>query len=69
MIDSTGSMHWCFEKVKQSIKKILDKVRFKEGISTRFGVVSYTDHSPDDNGYGEPPVKYFGDLDSESSSD
>ena len=55
--------------MKQSIKKILNKVRFKEGISTRFGVVSYTDHSPDDNGYGEPPVKYFGDLDSESSSD
>ena len=31
--------------------------------------MSYTDHSPDDNGYGEPPVKYMPHLDSISSSE
>lgn len=62
-------MDWCFDKVKSSIEKILEKVKGRAGISTRFGVVSYTDHSPDDNGYGEPPVKYIGDLESKTSSE
>ena len=52
-------MGWSFNKVKATIYKILIKIESKEGISIKFGVVSYTDHKPDDGGYGEPPVKYF----------
>lgn len=55
-------MSWCFDKVKKSIQKILNKLEAREGVSTKFGIVSYTDHSPDDGGYGEPPVKYYANL-------
>ena len=45
-------MGWCFNKVKDSIEAILKKISDREGVSTRFGIVSYTDHPPDDGGYG-----------------
>ncbi|OMJ80154.1 hypothetical protein SteCoe_19648 [Stentor coeruleus] len=55
IIDNTGSMSSCIDGVKVVIQNLIEKWKNKE--DTKFGVVGYTDHNPD-NGHlnGENPV-------------
>ncbi|MDF1537521.1 MAG: VWA domain-containing protein [Candidatus Thorarchaeota archaeon] len=52
VIDTTGSMKDDIRAVKDSLFDIVDKVVSKtEGLSIRFGIVSYRDHPPQDRTY------------------
>ena len=52
VVDTTGSMKDDIRAVKDSLFDIVDKVVSKtEGLSIRFGIVSYRDHPPQDRTY------------------
>jgi len=52
VVDTTGSMKDDIRAVKDSLFDIVDKIVSKtEGLSIRFGIVSYRDHPPQDRTY------------------
>jgi len=45
VLDSTGSMSWCFEECKTTINRIMTQFSKKE-FNIKFGLVQYRDHPP-----------------------
>ena len=58
IIDSTGSMGASFPKVKESVIEIIGN--WSEVTATKFAIVAYTDHGPDNAHYPpDHPIDVF----------